>query len=311
MSSHNSKKAIYAALIGNGAITITKFFAATYTGSSAMLSEAVHSLVDTGNQLLLLHGLKRARQPADEQHPFGYGMEVYFWSFVVAIMIFGVGAGVSFYEGTLKILNPHPMTSPYINYIVLGSAILFELYSWTVAYVEFNKSRGDRTFLNAIRHSKDPTIFTVLFEDSAAMLGLVVALIAIFLTDVYDWQIADGAGSIIIGVILAGTAIFLAIECKALLIGEAASPEVLVGIRGIILDEPAVLQINELRTMHLGPEDVLLTISVDFQDSIDAGTVEVTVNRLEGRIKSRYSEVRRIFIEIQSVEDSRAADPAL
>ena len=311
MSSHNSKKAIYAALMGNSAIAITKFFAANYTGSSAMLSEAVHSLVDTGNQILLLHGLKRARQPADEQHPFGYGMEVYFWSFVVAIMIFGVGAGVSFYEGTLKILNPHPMTSPYINYIVLGSAILFELYSWTVAYLEFNKSRGDRTFLNAIRHSKDPTIFTVLFEDSAAMLGLVVALIAIFLTDVYDWQIADGAGSIIIGVILAGTAIFLAIECKALLIGEAASPEVLVGIRGIILDEPAVVQINELRTMHMGPEDVLLTISVDFQDSIDAGTVEVTVNRMEGRIKSRYPEVRRIFIEIQSVEDSRAADLAL
>ena len=311
MSSHNSKKAIYAALIGNGAITVTKFFAATYTGSSAMFSEAVHSMVDTGNQVLLLHGLKRSTQPADEQHPFGYGMEVYFWSFVVAIVIFGVGAGVSFYEGTLKILNPHPMTSPHINYIVLGTAILFELYSWTVAYREFNKSRGNLSYLDAVRHSKDPTIFTVLFEDSAAMLGLVVALIAVFLTDVYDWQIADGAGSIVIGIILAATAIFLAIESKALLIGEAASPEVLDGIRGIIVNEPAVVQINELRTMHLGPSDVLLTISIDFQDSVDAGTVETTVNRLEGQIKSRYPEVRRIFIEIQSADDSDTTDAVI
>ena len=183
MAASGSKKVIYAALAGNGLIAITKFFAASVTGSSAMLSEAIHSVVDTGNQGLLLYGIKRSKRPPDAAHPFGYGSEIYFWSFVVAILIFGLGAGISFYEGMQKLMNPHPISDPYINYIVLALAMVFEAGSWWIAYKEFGKVRGNFGLFEAVRRSKDPTIFTVLFEDTAAMLGLFAALIGIAASD--------------------------------------------------------------------------------------------------------------------------------
>ena len=176
MASGGSKRAVYAALVGNSLIAVTKFGASAHTGSSAMLSEAVHSLVDTGNQWLLLYGMKRSKRPADREHPFGYGMEEYFWAFIVAILIFGLGAGISFYEGLKRVMEPHEVASPYVNYIVLSLAMLFEGASWLVAFQEFRKGKGKRGWMAEIRHSKDPTKFTVLFEDSAAMLGLAVAL---------------------------------------------------------------------------------------------------------------------------------------
>ncbi len=199
MSAGGSKKVIYAALAGNGLIAISKFGAATYTGSSAMLSEAIHSLVDTGNQGLLLHGLRRSRRPADTTHPFGYGTEVYFWAFVVAILIFALGAGVAIYEGVHKLANPQPMENVFVNYLVLGGAIVFEGGSWWVAFREFRKGKGDQGYLEAVRGSKDPTVFTVLFEDSAAMLGLIVALVGIALGDVLEIPAFDGVAWDVLG----------------------------------------------------------------------------------------------------------------
>ena len=202
MAVSSSKKVIYAALAGNGAIAVTKFFAAFWTGSSAMLSEAIHSVVDTGNQGLLLYGLKKSNQPADAHHPFGYGMELYFWTFVVAILIFAVGSGISIYEGISKLFTPHTIRNPMINYVVLAIAMVFEGAAWWVAFKAFRISKGRLGYLAAVRQSKDPTIFTVLFEDSAAMLGLVVAFIGIALSQALNMPSLDAVASIVIGVMV-------------------------------------------------------------------------------------------------------------
>ncbi len=307
MASSGSKKVIYAALIGNSLIAVTKFAAALYTGSSAMFSEAVHSLVDSGNQWLLLYGIKRSQQPADDRHPFGYGMELYFWSFVVAILIFGVGAGVSIYEGVQRISQPHPITSPYINYAVLALAMVFEGVAWWVAFREFNRVRGRRSWMAEIRFSKDPTVFTVLFEDSAAMLGLVVAMAGIAAAQAFDMPVLDGVAAILIGVILAVTAGLLAYECKGLLIGEGAGGAVVRGIREIIGEQKGIKSINEVLTMHFGPADVLANLSIDFTDGLSANDVERTVSALERAIKKTYPEITRIFIEAQSATGHAAA----
>ncbi len=303
MAAHGSKKVIYAALVGNGLIAVTKFFAATLTGSSAMLSEAIHSVVDTGNQGLLLYGIKRSKRPPDAAHPFGYGSEIYFWSFVVAILIFGLGAGISFYEGVQKLLHPHPISSPYINYIVLSLAMVFEAGAWWIAYKEFGKVRGNFGLFEAVQRSKDPTIFTVLFEDTAAMLGLIAALIGVACADKLGIPWADGAASVAIGVILAGTAAVLAYETKGLLIGEAASRPLRQGVRGIVGRAKEVRHINEMRTMHMAPNDILLALSLDFHDDLKVGHVEETIFRLENDIKARFPDIKRLFIEVQSLQD--------
>lgn len=314
MAAGGSKLVIYAALTGNAAIAATKFAAAAYTGSSAMLSEAIHSLVDTGNQGLLLYGMKRAKRPADERHPFGYGPEIYFWAFVVAVLIFGLGSGVSFYEGVQKIIEPHPISAPFVNYIVLGLAILFEGAAWYIAYREFDKTRGRRGIIEAARHSKDPGLFTVLFEDTAALLGLFIALIGIFLSQYLQMPWLDGAASVGIGIVLAGIAALLAYECKGLLIGEAADPAVGRDVRAIVAQKPSIKTVNELKTMHFGPDDILLALSVDFVDDIPAGRVEATIYELEKEIKATRPEVKRLFIEVQNarhhVESEIAAELA-
>jgi len=300
MAGHASKSVIYAALAGNSLIAVTKFAASWYTGSSAMFSEAIHSLVDTGNQGLLLYGLKRAERKADELHPFGYAKEIYFWAFVVAILIFAVGSGVSIYEGVHKIRHPEPITSVFVNYIVLGLAIVFESFAFTIALKEFNQLRGQRGFLRAMQEAKDPTTMTVLLEDSAAMLGLVVALVSIALGQLLELPVLDGIASLLIGIILAVAAMILAYETKALLIGEAASPEVISRIRGIVAGEHAVLQANEILTMHMGPRDVLVNLSLDFRDGLDSSQVEAVVSRLERAIRGASPEISRVFIEAQA-----------
>lgn len=302
---HGSKIVIYAALVGNLLIAITKFAASTITGSSAMLSEAIHSLVDTGNQGLLLWGLKRSKRRADMRHPFGYGMELYFWTFVVAILIFAVGAGVSLYEGIHKLHATEPIKSPIINYIVLGLAMIFEGVAWMIAFKAFNRQRGSRGLLQAVRHSKDPTVFTVLFEDSAAMLGLMVAFVGVACSQYFGNVVFDALASIGIGLILALTAALLAYESKGLLIGEAASAAVIRRIRGIVNRNTEVLSINEILTMHLGPEDILLTLSLDFVDGISAGRVEEAITLLEREIKTECPQVTRVFIEAQSIHGHR------
>ena len=295
-----SKKVIYAALIGNSLIAISKFVAATFTGSSAMLSEGVHSLVDTGNQVLMLHGLKKASQKPDKMHPFGYGTELYFWAFVVAILIFALGSGISLYEGIKHIRNPEVITDPTWNYVVLGLAIIFEGWAWTVAYLEFNRIKGKRGLWQEVRRSKDPTIFTILFEDTAAMLGLVTALIGIFLAQYLGIPELDGVASVVIAVILASVAVLLAIECKGLLIGEGASKVVVEGIEQIFTNDSRIVSLNELLTMHMGPTDILVNVSIDFSDELDSKEVEAAVSDFETRIKEQFPDVKRIFIEAQS-----------
>jgi cation diffusion facilitator family transporter len=245
VDSHASSiRTILAALAGNVAIAVSKYVAAVITGSSAMLSEAIHSTVDTGNELLLLYGLKRAARPADREHPFGYGLQLYFWTFVVAVMIFGLGAVVAFIEGAHKLADPHPVERAYVNYIVLGLSTLFEIGSWTVAFREFRKDQGNRSWFAAARHSKDPTIFTVLFEDSAALLGLAAAFVGVTLSDVLAMPIFDAIASLAIGGILVVTAAFLAYESQSLLTGEAAQPETRFGIRRIASETAGVVGIN-------------------------------------------------------------------
>lgn len=299
MAGHSSKKVIFAALAGNSLIAITKATAAAYTGSSAMLSEAIHSAVDTGNQGLLLYGLKRAAKPADERHPFGYGHEIYFWAFVVAILIFAVGAGVSMYEGILKIIEPHPITNAYINYIVLGVAIVFESGALYVAVKEFDKVRGRAGYLKAVQVSKDPSMFTVLLEDAAALVGLVFAMIGIALAQILDQPVWDGIASVAIGCVLALAAIVLAYETKALLIGEAADPAVVEDIRKIVSQDKRVARVNEILTSHFGPQDALVNLSLDFRNDISAGQLEVAISDFEGRIKEAHPVVGRVFIEVQ------------
>ncbi len=297
-----SKKVIYAALAGNALIAVTKFVAASITGSAAMLSEGIHSLVDTGNQGLLLVGISRSKRPADDKHPFGYGSEIYFWAFVVAILIFAVGAGVSIYEGLQKIVDPHIIADPTLNYYVLGFAFVFEGIAWSIALKEFSSTKGKRSYIQALRESKDPTVFTVLFEDTAAMLGLVVAFAGIFCADYFDLPLLDGLASIIIGFILAGAAFVLAYETMGLLIGESAAPEVVNAITNIVDATPTVDSLNEIRTLHRGPNDVLLALSLDFEDNVPAGKVEQAIYQLEIAIKGQFPMVRRLFIEVQSAK---------
>ncbi|RKZ48076.1 MAG: cation transporter [Gammaproteobacteria bacterium] len=291
------KLVIYAALVGNALIAIMKFIAAFMTGSSAMFSEGIHSVVDTGNQMLLLYGLKQAKKPADDRFPFGHGKEIYFWSFVVAIMIFAVGAGISIYEGVHRLLNPAPLENFMVNYIVLSLAMIFEGAAWFFALKEFKQAKGKWGYIEAVQRGKDPSIFVVLFEDSAAMLGLLVALLATILTQLTGNLYFDGIASIIIGFILAGTALWLAFETKSLLIGESANIHVVNGIKKITRTYDKIEHVNEVLTIHMGPEFILVNISVEFRDEATATEIEDTVSQLDTEIKNEYENVKRIFIE--------------
>jgi cation diffusion facilitator family transporter len=301
-----SKKAVVAAIVGNAAIAVIKFIAGAMTGSSAMISEGIHSLVDTGNGGLLFYGLKRGARPADREHPFGHGGEVYFWSLIVAVSIFGIGGGMSIYEGITHMQHPVTLKDPTINYIVLALAMVFESLSFTVAWRAFKRAKGKRGVLSAIHRGKDPSLFTVLFEDTAALLGLVVAFFGVLLSHALDMPVLDGAASVGIGAILVCAALWLAYESKSLLVGEAADPEVVAAIREIAQADPDVEGLGAVLTMHIGPEDVLLNIEVQFTPGLPAESVQEAVLRIEDRITERYPEVNRIFIEVQSLTAAAA-----
>lgn len=300
MSASSSKKVIFAALAGNTLIAITKFIASAMTGSSAMLSEGIHSLVDTGNQFLLLYGLKRASRPADKYFPYGYGKEIYFWSFVVAILIFALGAGISLYEGYHHVLHPAEISDPLINYIVLGFAILFEGGSFFVAAKEFKAAKGKLGYFEAINKGKDPSMFVVLFEDAAAMLGLLIALIGILLAKTTGITLFDGIASIIIGIILAITSLWMAIETKGLLIGESANQPVVDGIHEMVYTIDNIECVNEVLTMHMGPSYILVNVSADFKEGITSDDVENSIALLDATIKKQFPIVKRVFIEAES-----------
>ncbi len=299
----SSKTAIYAALVGNSLIAVTKFVAASVSGSAAMFSEGIHSVVDSGNQVLLLYGLKQAQKPADAEFPFGHGKEVYFWSFVVAILIFGLGAGISLYQGFSHLSHPEPLGDLTLNYAVLGMAIVFEGGALWVAVREFNKSRAGQSIMAAVRGGKDPSLFVVVFEDSAAMLGLVVAMVATYLYQLTGNILFDAGASICIGLILAATAAWLAYEAKGLLIGESAAPETVAAIRRLVTADDRVLSVNELITLHMGPSDIIVTLSVDFVDGIDSSLVEAAVTELNQAIKGLDPKIRRVFVEAERGSD--------
>lgn len=297
MAAHGgSRKVIYAALAGNLAIALTKFAAAF----SAMLSEGVHSLVDTGNGSLLLYGMHRAARPADRTHPLGHGRELYFWSFIVALLVFALGAGVSFYEGVIHIMAPEPVANAKVNYIVLGLSFLFEGSSWLVALKEFRQQKGKQGWLQAVQSSKDPSVYTILFEDSAALLGLIVAFAGILAAEMFELPELDGAASIGIGLILGATAVFLARESKSLLLGEPASPEVQRKVLAIVQQDPAVQRANGVLTLHMGPREIVAALSIEFEDHLSAPEIETCVERIETRLKAEVPEVTRLFVKPQT-----------
>ena len=304
----SSKKAIYAALVGNSLIAVTKFAAASYTGSAAMMSEGIHSLVDTGNQVLLLYGIKRSQQPASEEFPFGHGKEIYFWSFVVAMLIFALGGAVSIYKGWQHIAHPAEIQNITINYYVLGLAVVFESAALWVAFREFNRSRGSLSIARAITRGKDPTLFVVVFEDTAALLGLLIALAGLVIYQITGNPLFDGLASIGIGIVLVLTAYVLALESKNLLIGESADPKIVTAIRSILSDDDRILAINEVATLHMGPDFIVVTVSADFVDAMSSENLEAAVTELNKRVKSVDTRIRRVFIEAEGREDHHTQD---
>ena len=296
-----TKTAIFAAIAGNLAIAATKFVAAMLTGSSAMLAEGIHSLVDTGNGALLLLGLNLSKRPPDEQHPFGHGKELYFWTLIVAILIFAVGGGMSLYEGIQHVNHPNPLKDSIWNYGVLAVSFVFESISWVFAWRAFRAAPRRGGFMEAIRSSKDPTTYTVLLEDSAALLGIVFAFVGIFLTDRFKNPYYDGAASVAIGLLLAAVAVFLAAETKGLLIGEGLDRRVLDEIDAITKADPSVELHRRPLTMYFGPHEVLLVLDVQFRKGLSAVDITAAVDRIERKIRERYADITRIYIEAEAL----------
>ena len=311
MAASGSHKVVYVALGGNLMIAIAKFVAATISGSSAMLSEGVHSLVDTVNELLLLYGLRRAATPPDRSHPFGYGRELYFWSFIVALLVLAMGAGVSFYEGVLHIRQPEPVQRPLINYLVLAVSFVFEGTSWYVALREFRARKGHLGYFEAFRLSKDPSTFTVLLEDSAALLGLLVALAGLLGAQLLDQPMLDGVASIGIAGVLATSAMLLARETKGLLIGEPAHPAVSDAILAIAAGDAGVRCANGVLTVQMGPSQVVATLSAEFEDALTTPQIEACINRIEKQAKVTHPEIISLFIKPQTAETWRARRQAI
>lgn len=306
MPASASHKVVLVALGGNLMIAIAKFVAAGITGSSAMLSEGVHSLVDTVNELLLLYGLRRAARPADRTHPFGYGRELYFWSFIVALLVLAMGAGVSFYEGVMHIRQPEPVARPLMNYLVLAVSFVFEGSSWWVALREFRARKGRLGYFEAFRLSKDPATFTVLLEDSAALLGLLVALAGLVSAQLLAQPVLDGVASIGIATVLSLSALLLARETKGLLIGEPAHPVVGEAILAIAAGDAGVRCANGVLTVQMGPSQVVATLSAEFEDALTTPQIEACINRIEKQAKQAHPEIVSLFIKPQTAETWRA-----
>jgi cation diffusion facilitator family transporter len=300
VSSASSKHVVYAALAGNLLIAVTKSAAALWTGSSAMLSEAVHSFVDTGNEVLLLYGMHRAARSADVEHPLGYGRELYFWSFIVALLIFALGAAAAVYEGVAHLRRPEPISDPLINYAVLAAAFVFESGSWLISFRQFRAAKGELGWYQAFRRSKDPPSFMVLFEDSAALIGIVIAALATWAAVAFGLPVLDGAGSILIGAVLAATAALLARESKSLLIGERADRALSQSILEIAGAEGKVARANGVLTVQLAPDQVVAALSLDFADELRAAEIEAKVVEIEQKVRAAHPEVVALFVKPQA-----------
>lgn len=296
-----SKTPIYSALFANVAIAVTKFVAAGVTGSSAMISEGIHSLVDSLNEILLLLGIQRSQRPADNTRPFGYGKELYFWAFIVSILIFGVGGGVSFYEGITHLQHPEPIENPLWNYVVLGIAFSLDGFSFITALREFNRQRGSQSFWAAVKRSKDPSTFVVLFEDAADVLGLVVAFLGVFLGHELNNPYFDGAASIIIGLILTAVSVVLARESRSLLMGESADPAVMQQLVALVEQDRAVERVIQAPSMFLGPEEVFVMLVIDFRNDLSMHELYEAIDRLRATVQNEFTLVKRLFIEPSDV----------
>ena len=314
MAGHGeSKGAVIAAVIANMIIAIIKFVAAAITGSSAMISEGIHSLVDTGNGGLLLLGMKRARIPADEGHPFGHGKALYFWTLVVSVSIFGIGGGMSLYEGISHIRHVAPAalhSDPTANYIVLGIALLVEGWSFSVAIRQFWKAKGTRSPWQFIKESKDPSLYTVVLEDSAAMLGLVFAFLGVFFGHLLKNPYLDGAASIAIGLLLMSVAFVLAFETKGLLLGEGVDAETLADIRRRVESDPAVDRAGDILTMYMGPYELLVNLGVGFKTGLTTDEMHESIRRIEADLRDAYPECTRVYIEAESLPVVQVASTA-
>lgn len=297
----DGKTAVVAAILGNLAIATTKFFAAGFSGSSAMLSEAIHSLVDTGNGALILLGLHNSRKPPDAEHPFGHGRELYFWTLMVGVLIFGVGGGMSVYEGLTHLAEPTPIEDARLNYIVIGVSAVFESVTWYFGWKAFSKERGGRGVIDAIHTTKDPTSFSVLLEDSAALLGLAIAFAGIFLSRYLNQPYLDGGASILIGVLLCTIATIMVYESRGLLIGEGVDRQTLERLRAIVEADRDVAHVQHLHTIYQSPRSVLLVVELRFNDSISAVDVREAVRRLESNIQASYPEIKYVFFGAESL----------
>lgn len=306
----SSKKAVYAAIVGNFAIAVTKFIAAGITGSSAMMSEGIHSMVDTGNGGLLLVGMRRSRRKPTRQHPFGYGKDLYFYTLIVAILIFGVGGGISIYEGILHVLHPVEMGDPTISYVVLSLAVVFEASVWWVAFKAFRNLSTGKGFWAEIRSSKDPTTFTVLFEDTAALLGLLFALVGIYLANLLEMPVLDGVASICIGVLLCVVASLLVIESKGLLLGESVGPDVRESVQRVTRADPAVEDVVRMMSMHMGPHEVVLNLDIAFRGGLGVSDVEAAVDRIDRALREEHPDIRYVTIEAESLPEEDSAPPS-
>lgn len=289
--------AIHAAIAANVAIAVTKFAVAGITGSSAMLSEGIHSGVDTFNGVLLLVGLRLSQRPATDEHPFGHGKELYFWSLIVAVLIFGLGGGISFYEGVQHVREPVPLRDAGWNYVVLALAFVFEGTSFFIAMRQFVQAAGTTPFWEALHRSKDPTTYTVLAEDAAALLGLLVAAAGIALSHRFDRPELDGVASMLIGLLLAGVAVLLIAESRGLLIGEGIRPETARAIRQLALANPGVSGVGRILSMYIGPDDVLVTMDLDFAPGVSAAEAATATTALQGQVRAAYPAIKRLFIE--------------
>lgn len=296
MSRSSTTRVVLAAGAANLGIAITKFIAFAFTGSSAMLTEAIHSVVDTGNQGLLLIGQSRGRRPPDESHPFGYGMETYFWSFIVALMIFALGGAAAIWEGIYQLSEPHPIQQAWINFLVLGIAIVMEGLSFRVAWREYRAVARGVGFYAFLHGSKDPNLFAVLLEDGAALLGLLIALAGVSASSLLGWHWADGIASIAIGLLLIAVAIFLANETRSLLAGEAAAPRVVAKVRAVLEADRNVVSATEVLSLHLGPNEILLGITLDFRDDLTGPEIEQAADALSNTIRATDERITRVFL---------------
>jgi cation diffusion facilitator family transporter len=300
-----SHKSIYSALAANVLIAVTKFIAGAVSNSAAMISEGVHSLVDTTNELLLLLGIRQSKKPPDAKRPFGYGKELYFWSFIVSILIFGLGGGISIYQGYVHIRHPEELGDPFWNYIVLGASIIFEGTSLIIAIKEFNKVRGHQSWWQAIVRSKDPSNFLVLFEDAAAVAGLFVVMIFIYLSHAFNKPFLDGVASVIVGLLLVAVSLVLARESRSLLMGEGIAPATQQRIKTLVEKDEAVLKVLYIVSDYRSPEEVLLLLIVAFKADLDTGEINEAIARIREEVKEEFALVHYVIIQPEFYEEKK------